>query len=173
MMATMLNECYLSLGIKSRFVTCMPEETNFDDCHVINMVFSNDLQKWIWIDPTFDAYVTDENDNLLGLEEVRERLIHDKPLKLNPDANWNGEQPQIKEHYLDQYMAKNLYRMQTMVDSKYDAETDNIGTQRIYVELLPLDGIEQEPQKAEYKHNGEIPVIYYKTNNPKLFWAKP
>ena len=57
MLATILNECYLSLGIKSRYITCMPKETNFDDCHVINMVYSNELKKWIWIDPTFDSYV--------------------------------------------------------------------------------------------------------------------
>ena len=65
MLSTILNECYLSLGIKSRYVTCMPKETNFDDCHVINMVYSKDLNKWIWIDPTNDAYVMNENGELL------------------------------------------------------------------------------------------------------------
>ncbi len=44
MLATILNECYLSLGIKSRYITCMPKETNFDDCHVINMVYSKELE---------------------------------------------------------------------------------------------------------------------------------
>lgn len=67
MMATILNECYLSMGIKSRYITCMPKETKFDDCHVINMVYSNDLKKWIWIDPTFDAYVMNEKVNCLVL----------------------------------------------------------------------------------------------------------
>jgi len=89
MMATILNECYLAMGIKSRYITCMPKETEFDDCHVINMVYSNDLKKWIWIDPTFDAYVMNEKGELLGLGEVRERLINGKPLLLNPEANWN------------------------------------------------------------------------------------
>lgn len=28
MMATVLNECYLSMGIKSRYITCMPRERN-------------------------------------------------------------------------------------------------------------------------------------------------
>jgi len=60
MLAMILNECYLSMGIKSRYITCMPKETDFNDCHVINMVFSRDLDKWIWTDPTFDAYVMDE-----------------------------------------------------------------------------------------------------------------
>lgn len=174
MLATILNECYLSLGIKSRYITCMPKETNFDDCHVINMVYSNELKKWIWIDPTFDSYVMDEKGNLLGIQEVRERLIKGQPLILNADANWNRENLQTKENYLENYMAKNLYRLQTPLISEYDTETWKSGKEVTYVELLPLDGIEQTPQKKEQTNNSTgVKFIYYKTNNPNLFWTKP
>lgn len=178
MMATILNECYLSLGFKSRYVTCMPKETEFDDCHVINMVYSNDLNKWIWIDPTFDAYVMNEKGELLGLVEVRERLINDKPIILNPDANWNREQSQTKKNYLDNYMAKNLYRLECPVSSEYDTETVKEGKTVTYLELLPLDGLVQTPQKSEKQdlkssQRTKNSYTYYKTNNPNLFWSKP
>ena len=178
MMATILNECYLSLGFKSRYVTCMPKETEFDDCHVINMVYSNDLKKWIWIDPTFDAYVMNEKGELLGLLEVRERLINDKPIILNPDANWNREQSQTKKNYLDNYMAKNLYRLECPVSSEYDTETVKEGKTVTYLELLPLDGLVQTPQKSEKQdlkssQRTKNSYTYYKTNNPNLFWSKP
>jgi hypothetical protein len=174
MMATVLNECYLSLGIKSRYITCMPRETNFDDCHVINMVYSKDLDKWIWIDPTFDAYVMDEKGNLLGIQEVRERLIKKQPLVLNADANWNRQNLQTKEQYLETYMAKNLYRLETPVVSEYDTETWKAGKEVSYVELLPLDGIEQTPQRKDQTNNATgVKFTYFKTNNPNLFWAKP
>ena len=174
MLATILNECYLAMGIKSRFITCMPKETQFDDCHVINMVFSNELNKWIWIDPTFDAYVMDENGNLLGIEEVRERLISDMPLVLNADANWNRINLETKENYLEHYMAKNLYRLQTPLMSEYNTETPEKDKEITYVELLPLDGIEQTPQKrVETNQKTGIKYTYYKTNNPDLFWTKP
>jgi len=172
MMATILNECYLAIGIKSRFVTCMPKETKFDDCHVINMVYSEQLQKWVWMDPSFCAYVMNEKGELLGLSEVRERLISGKTLILNPDANWNKKISYIKEQYLDNYMAKNLYRMQCLQHSEYNAETFQEGMERTYIELLPLDGIEQEPQKEESKYNNNKRTNY-KTNNPDVFWAKP
>lgn len=174
MMATILNECYLSMGIKSRYITCMPKETDFNDCHVINMVYSNDLKKWIWIDPTFDAYVMNERGELLGLAEVRERLINGKTLILNPEANWNKKSSQTKEYYLETYMAKNLYRLKTPLVSEYDSETWKSGKEITYVELLPLDGIEQTPQKRE-QTNTELGVKFteYKTNNPNLFWTKP
>jgi len=174
MLATILNECYLSMGIKSRYITCMPKETEFDDCHVINMVYSKELEKWIWIDPTFDSYVMDEKGNLLGIQEVRERLVKGLPLVLNADANWNRENLQTKEDYLDNYMAKNLYRLQTPLNSEYDTETWKSGKEVTYIELLPLDGIEQTPQKKEQTSNSTgVKFIHYKTNNPTLFWTKP
>jgi hypothetical protein len=174
MMATILNECYLSMGIKSRYITCMPKETKFDDCHVINMVYSNDLKKWIWIDPTFDAYVMNEKGELLGLSEVRERLINGKTLILNPDANWNKKNSQTKEYYLETYMAKNLYRLETPLVSEYDTETWKSGKEIIYVELLPLDGVEQMPQKNEQTNTKTgVKFVNYKTNNPNLFWTEP
>jgi hypothetical protein len=174
MMATALNECYLALGIKSRFITCMPRETKFDDCHVINIVYSTELNKWIWIDPTFDAYVMDEKGILLGIQEVRERLINGKPLILNPDANWNRQNSQTKEYYLETYMAKNLYRFDTPLVSQYNTETSENGKELTYVELLPLDGIEQTPQmKEETNNKNGTKYTQYKTNNPSLFWAKP
>ena len=174
MLATVLNECYLSMGITSRYITCMPKETNFNDCHVINMVYSKDLKKWIWIDPTFDSYVMDEKGNLLGIREVRERLVKGLPLVLNADANWNRSTPQTKEGYLQNYMAKNLYRLETPVVSQYDSETWKSGKVAAYVELLPLDGLVQTPQKDESTNQKTgVKFINYKTNNPDLFWAVP
>ena len=174
MLATILNECYLAKGIKSRYITCMPKETEFDDCHVINMVYSKEFKKWIWIDPTFDAYVMDEKGNLLGIQEVRERLVNGQALVLNADANWNRENLQTKEDYLENYMAKNLYRLQTPLCSEYNTETWKSDKEVTYVELLPLDGIEQTPQKKEQTNNVTgVKFIYYKTNNPYQFWSKP
>ncbi len=172
-LATVLNECYLSMGIKSRFVTCLPKDSlGIDnDCHVINMVYANSLKKWIWIDPTFDAYVMNEKGELLGMEEVRERLINDKPLILNPEANWNHKNSQTKEYYLFNYMAKNLYRLECPVSSEYDTETKQQGKTVKYVQLLPLDYFEQKPNmtSSTNKNNGTTLEIY-RTNNPTIFW---
>lgn len=174
MLATILNECYLSIGIKSRFVTCMPRETEFADCHVINMVYSTALNKWIWIDPTFDAYVMDEKGNLLSIQEVRARLISGQALVLNADANWNRENLRTKENYLEEYMVKNLYRFQTPILSEFDTETMKKSKEYVYVELLPLDGIEQNPRKkVETNTEKSIKKVFYITNNPNIFWGKP
>lgn len=174
MLAITLNECYLSMGIKSRAVTCMAKDKNDNDSHVINMVYSKDLDKWIWIDPTFDAYVMDDKGNLLGVEEVREKLIKNEPLVLNADANWNRELMQTKEGYLYQYMAKNLYRLQTPLMSEYDVETLKKGKEIVYVDLLTSDEFEQVEKKKEILYKDiNAKLIFYKLNNPDLFWQKP
>ena len=79
------------------------------ECHVINTVWSEQLQKWLYIDPTMDAWVMDENGTMLSIAEVRDRLKNDLPLVLCETANWNHENQQTKAYYLDYYMAKNLY----------------------------------------------------------------
>jgi hypothetical protein len=170
-LATVLNECYLSMGFKSRFITCMPKDSVFNDCHVINSVYAPGIRKWIWIDPTNNAYVMNEKGELLSIEEVRERLINNKPLILNPDANWNNKSTTTKEDYLYNYMAKNLYRLQCPLESKYDTETWEEGKKISFVELLPLDAFQQKPDKSETTNaKTGTTFTYLKTNNPANFW---
>ena len=173
-LATVLNECYLSLGISSRNVTCMPRDSIFQDCHVINTVYVSDLDKWIWVDPTHDAYVLDFQGALLGLKEVRAKLIIDEMVILNPDANWNKCSSTVKAYYLLEYMAKHLYRFSSPLHSRYDFETKEKGKVRTYVELIPLDGLNQTPkfQEKKYPKSGTT-FKTYKTNDSRLFWAKP
>jgi hypothetical protein len=175
-LATVLNECYLALGIPSRFVTCLPKDSlkRDPDCHVINMVYCKSMNKWIWIDPTNDAYVMNEKGELMSIEEVRERLIEDKPLILNPDANWNHKSSVVKEEYLYQYMSKNLYMIECALNSEYDLESFEKGKTLSYVRLLPMEYYEQKPDKKEMLNSKSgTTFVYYKTNNPALFWQKP
>jgi hypothetical protein len=175
-LAIALNECYLSLGFKSRFVGCLPKDSlrTDPDSHVINMVFLESLKKWIWIDPTNDAYVMNEHGELLGIEEVRERIIQNRPLIVNPDANWNHKSSVTKEDYLFRYMAKNLYKLVCPVESRFDLETVDSAKVVRYIELQSLDNFGQTPILRESGDKAKgTQYVWYKTNNPDLFWAKP
>jgi hypothetical protein len=175
-LATVLNECYLAMGIRSRFVTCLPKDSlhNDPDCHVINMVYSTELKKWLWMDPTNNAYVMNEKGELLGIEEVRERLINDKPLLLNPDANWNNRSTVTKEYYLYQYMAKNLYMLECPVSSEYDTETKDGGKTISYLRLVPLDYFNKSIEKTSATdEKTKSTNTTFRTNNPAFFWQLP
>ncbi len=135
-LAIILSELYLAMGWPARFVTCESKHYDTDpDCHVICMVWSRQLGRWLWMDPSFAAYVSDENGELLGIREVRERLIDGRPLVLNEDANHNHENKETKEDYLEYYMAKNLYVLSAWEHSTFNSE--GTGKGRSNIALVP------------------------------------
>ena len=160
-LAISLCEMYLSMGIPARYVTCMPADSLDYECHVINTVWSEQLQKWLYIDPTMDAWVTDENGTMLSIAEVRERLINDQPLVLCETANWNHESQQTKEYYLETYMAKNLYYFVCKKLNRFNPES-------IYRNNDPADDVWLIPV-GFVNNNWKCDT----TTDPEVFWAKP
>jgi len=160
-LALSLCDMYLAMGYKARVVTCMPANPNDYECHVINTVWSETLQKWLYIDPTMDAWVMDENRTMLSIAEVRERLIDGRTLVLCPTANWNHESMQTKEHYLEEYMAKNLYYFICKKKSFFNQES-------IY-RIVDNEDIRLIPEGFVNDNYGSAAT----TTDPELFWAKP
>ena len=160
-LAISLCEMYLSMGIPARYVTCMPADSLDYECHVINTVWSSQLQKWLYIDPTMDAWVTDENGTLLSIAEVRERLINDQPLVLCETANWNHESQQTKEYYLETYMAKNLYYFVCKKLNRFNPES-------VYRDNNPEGDVRLIPV-GFVNNNWKCDT----TTDPEVFWAKP
>ncbi|MGN0228578.1 MAG: TPR end-of-group domain-containing protein [Muribaculaceae bacterium] len=155
-LATVLNECFLAMGFKSRFITCFPRDYK-SDCHVINMVYSRTLKRWIWIDPTHNAWITDEKGNLLGMKEFRERRLAGLPYVLNEEANWNNETKSTKEYYLDEYMTKNAYAIE--ISTHYGFGTEQNVSHRIT--LLP-----ENTNISGFK-------VEKATSDADWFWAAP
>ena len=160
-LAISLCEMYLSMGIPARYVTCMPADSLDYECHVINTVWSSQLQKWLYIDPTMDAWVTDEKGTLLSIAEVRERLINDQPLVLCETANWNHESQQTKEYYLETYMAKNLYYFVCKKLNRFNPES-------VYRDNDPEGDVRLIPV-GFVNNNWKCDT----TTDPEVFWAKP
>ena len=155
MLATVLNDFYLAVGIKSRHITCMPYEQDYDDCHVVNVVFSTQLDKWIMMDPSFAGYFKDENEGYLGLSEVRERLINNDFLEFSNHLNHNGKKYTQKTYKT--YMAKNLFRFSCPAVSEYNYEAKR-SEDRAYIELIPSNYVTGQNAKI--------------TRNPGAFWAR-
>ena len=160
-LAISLCEMYLSMGIPARYVTCMPADSLDYECHVINTVWSSQLQKWLYIDPTMDAWVMDENGTMLSIAEVRERLINGQPLVLCETANWNHESQQTKEYYLETYMAKNLYYFVCKKLNRFNPES-------LYRNNDPAADVRLIPA-GFVNNNWKCDT----TTDPDVFWAKP
>ena len=159
-LAISLTEALLAVGIPSRYITCLPKDyENDEDCHVISVAWSDSLNKWIWVDPTFAAYITDENGLLLHPGEVRYRLQNDLPLYLNDDANYNNIYKEEKEDYLDEYMAKNLYILDSNSFNQSEPEGQSCHEQGLVIALVP-EGL-------------DYPYCNFKTSNEEWFWQAP
>lgn len=159
-LAICLTEALLAEGIPARYITCESKKWDTDnDCHVICVAWAESLGKWIWVDPTFAAYITDENGVLLHPGEVRYRLQNDLPLILNSDANWNNKFQQDKEQYLDKYMAKNLYIMSANTLNQAEPEGKTSHPTGKVAAIVP--------QNSNYKNAHII------TTDDEWFWAAP
>ena len=159
--STILSELMLSIGIKNRFVTCLPEDKDDGDCHVVNIVWLPELAQWAMIDSDMVECVTGEGDSLLSLEEMREYIIAGKPFTVNvlPGFENHWVAAESGKAYMQAYWAKNLYWFSMHTTYGFDLE----GTRTLpdtYVCLVP-PGYECE--------HGSDDVI---TTNAAAFWGE-
>ena len=114
--AILLSELLLSIDIKNRFVTCLPEDEHDGDCHVVVLVWLPEMNKWAMIDPDMQEYVTDPDGIPLSLEEMRAELIAGRRLNIRRNSDPEGVE------YMQGYWAKNLYWFSVHLTFGYDLE---------------------------------------------------
>jgi len=153
-MAWVLVDCYSSMGFMAKQVVCFPKDSTDFECHSTVAVFSNQMDKWLFVDPTNGVYITNDKNEILSFEEFRKSLIEDKEIRINDEAISKSEF--VKNGYLSWYMPKNMYAFQCF------SETDGESISNI---LLPVE------YQGEFTHTRQNhPKI---TNNPNVFWKKP
>jgi hypothetical protein len=163
-LATILNDVYLAMGFKSRLVTCLPMKNETEDCHVTNLVFSETLKKWIYMDPTFEAYFTNKKGIFLNHAEIRKAIVDGTAIRVNDEINSNGQPYQGGKIGYIRYMAKNMVRFVCSMKSEFGSEQK----MPFYVELYPK-GFES---CAEFESKTVGPNFQC-ISDPAVFWANP
>ena len=150
-------ELMLAAKIKARYITCMPQDKDDPDCHVVNEVWLPELNKWAMVDSDMGGhYVTDKNGTPLSLKEMREHYISGEKMLIYPAF---GRAQKDKDYYA--YMAKNTYWFSCWGSLSYYQEDYKVqGVDRNnYVNLIP---------------SGYTPYSidegYIVTTNAELFW---
>ena len=160
--ATLLSELLLSIGIKNRFITCQPEDKDDGDCHVVNIVWLPELNKWAMIDSDMVEYVTDDNGTPLSLEEMREEVAADKALNINVlpgfEKSWVAKESGLS--YMQAYWAKNLYWFTAHSTYGFDLEGKRT-LPDTYTALIPAG----YDCSHSYREG-------YETSNPDAFWDR-
>jgi len=96
MKTVILNEVYLSMGITSRHTHLLPHSNEEQESHFVTSVYSKELRKWILMDPDFGLYLIDEKHSILGVSEIRERLITGDTLNLMHVGRSRFEEVRLK-----------------------------------------------------------------------------
>jgi hypothetical protein len=133
-LAIILNTVYLSIGYQSRFITCLNNDSTFNDPHTLTVVFSKKFNKWILLDPTYCAYFMDKQGIPLGIIEIRYKLINGMKIQLNKDFNLNSVSTLANksDDYI-QYIARNMFRFISPICNNYNIDFDCFD----YIHLIP------------------------------------
>lgn len=112
--AQILNEMCLSIGIYARKVWIMPYSGYDSDCHVVNEIWDNTLNKWIMLDITNNKYWVDENNTPLSILEIRNKAALREfctPIEVGDKTN---NLQKLKEKYIGDflYIVKNMAYME-------------------------------------------------------------
>lgn len=109
-LSIILTECLLSVGIKARTVSMVPLSPYDGDNHVICEFYDEVRSKWVMIDPTFNLYLTDKDNNPLSILEIRNILADRKDVFLSKEANYNGKEVEVDE--ITTYYGKNMFSLE-------------------------------------------------------------
>ena len=130
----MMFELLSSIGIDASYITCMPEDSKDNDCHVVNQVWIPELGKWVMIDSDSGGfYATDNDGNLLSLQEMRESYIQGKPVLYHPQFAETGD----PDSWYYDYMAKNTYWFSCWETIHFDQEPAAGKDAGRYINLVP------------------------------------
>ena len=170
-----LNEVYLAMGFESRQTHLWPAEKEDEESHYITSVYSRTLGRWILMDPDFGVYATDDQGAILGVAEIRSRLIAGRPVAVRPvdpppsflARVWSNVQDFVDGTSYLWYLQKNLFKIECPQNSLFNlAAVPN----RVHFQLIP-DGYREEQLRTPQITAQGKKVVF--TNDEGLFWQKP
>jgi hypothetical protein len=122
-LAAVLTECLLSIGIKAHTLFLMPFSIYDGDNHVVTQAYIKELDKLVMLDPSFEGYVMNKENQPLNVFEIREILADQGPIHFNRGIHHNDTEWGEEEPFYQEYLAKNLFWFQTHEKSCFNANT--------------------------------------------------
>jgi hypothetical protein len=176
-LSVILSEMCLSVGIQARALWLYPASPNDGDNHVVVMAWMPEKGKWIMLDPSFNAYFSDPEGNVLSPEEARSMIAQGTEMKLNKGSKIDYIQ------YLN-YMAKDMFYFNC-------SQKTGFGTFSGQFELIHLcpsdfDLVEWKVKNLRYRNALDNPISaeeqarreenirrqQYRFATPESFWGK-
>ncbi|PEF55820.1 hypothetical protein CON32_23535 [Bacillus cereus] len=154
-LAILLSELCLSAGLYARYITCNMKDIKTEDCHVVVIAFSKELQKWVLLDPSYCLIIYDINRVPLSLSEFRSFIVQDREMIVDEQANYYNHRLDFNKYV--QLMGIKLYRFSSPIHV-------TIGGDEYYLE----NSVELVPNMKEYVKG--LPTVI---SDPCVFWQFP
>lgn len=131
-MAIIFSGILRAYGFKSCYVTCFPYSQSDEERHVVCEVYVEELNKFIFIDPSNQVYFM-KNDIVLNLLEMRECIQNNEDITYYQNASHNGDSFDLIS-YLG-YFSKNIFRFVKCIDNCEEKES----TEDNSICLVPIE----------------------------------
>lgn len=174
MKTIILNEVYLAMGWPSRQTHLLPAEKEEEASHFITSVYARSLGKWIMMDPDMGAYVTDEEGTILGIAEIRSRMIAGRPLRVeglvpagrfeSAQAEWSNFTGGVSYEW---FLSAFAFKIRCPERSVFDLTAE---PNRVLIELIP-DGYREELLEEPRIDDRGRKIIAI--DDEGFFWQKP
>ncbi len=155
--AIILTEVLLASDIPARTLTLVPLKA-YIDCHVVVMAWSSEFEKWIFLDPGYNAWFPGPDGIPLSPMEIRKAFQTNSISPPSEESGWNGGPFDLD--YLH-YLSKNFFQFYSEIESSVGYE--DLGAKRVRVYLSPA-GI--DPPVNLFTKNIMI-------RNPDIFFKPP
>ena len=112
--ALIYTQMALSIGLVARFVSCLPMDLRFTECHCVTEIYIRKLKKWVGSDAAFGVHYYDKAGIPLNLQEMRQMMV-------------NGIMPRLhvkdaaEKIFLTKYWIKNIFRFRYLKNNCYNA----------------------------------------------------
>jgi hypothetical protein len=166
MKSIVLNEALLALGYRSRRISFIPSIAD-SDTHSMVTVFSQTLQKWICLDPTFNTHFYDASGNIMGFLEIREAYkkgeipnFRSIQIPIEGPLVLHGERFDSYDAWYAVYIAKNCFQAMCPLKSELGYESSETPA---WICLIPL----------KFKPETATKVKTYFTSDQGYFFHKP
>lgn len=176
MKTIILNEVFLAMGFSSRWTHLLPHSREEEESHFVTSVYAPAIGKWILMDPDCGYYVTDEKGGILGVSEIRSRLIAGEPMVVKgvDDAGRSGfAKAWERIGYLIEgkdylwFLKAFIFKIECPQASMFDLRSR---PNKVYFQLIP-DGYREELlQGSQMDERGNTHVYI---NDESLFWQRP
>ncbi len=175
MKTVILNEVYLAMGWPSRQTHLLPSEKEEEESHYIASVYSRTLGRWILMDADFGVYATDDQGTVLGVAEMRSRLIAGRGVavrEIDPPPSvvaraWSNVQDFAHGASYLWYLQKNIFKIQCPQRNVFNQASE---ANRVMFELIP-DGYREDLLRKPRTDARGRKII--SINDEDLFWQRP